>query len=280
MSNDIRAALERLVELDNSSIMEDNQWATKHENAIADAIEALAAEPVGEGPSMAAIDEVMEAKRRWYALGWQEAVAHWAARPAAPPAPEAGEGHWSEGICGDGAAILRDGVMVPIEEVVQALNRIPATPPAPLTDLAARLISESKPMDPEIAEDLTPEARWDLYEGPTAPPAPEPGEVAELVEELNQIAGSLNDDGFFHSCDQLWRAATLLQQLSAPAPVAVPVAVAERLPGEVDCLDEGWAWFFNSRVGWRQAVLPVSPGFTHWLPAHALPLPQGGEGEV
>jgi hypothetical protein len=39
---------------------------------------------------------------------------------------------WTEGICGDGAAILRDGVMIPIEEVVQALNRTPAALPAPL----------------------------------------------------------------------------------------------------------------------------------------------------
>jgi hypothetical protein len=52
-----------------------------------------------------------------------------------------------------------------------------------------------------------------------------------------------------------------------------PVSVSERLPGPEDCLDEGWAWFFSQRIGWRQAVLPVSPGYTHWLPAHALPLP-------
>jgi len=55
------------------------------------------------------------------------ALARWG-RPAAPPAPEVGEveGRWSEGVCGDGAAILFDGVMIPIEEVVQALNRAPA----------------------------------------------------------------------------------------------------------------------------------------------------------
>ena len=52
-----------------------------------------------------------------------------------------------------------------------------------------------------------------------------------------------------------------------------PVPVSERLPGPEDCLDEGWAWFFSPRVGWRQAVLPVSAAYTHWLPAHALPLP-------
>jgi len=40
-----------------------------------------------------------------------------AMRPSAPPASEPGEGRWSEGICGDGAAILCDGAMVPVEEV-------------------------------------------------------------------------------------------------------------------------------------------------------------------
>jgi len=39
----------------------------------------------------------------------------------------------------------------------------PPAPPAPLADLAAKLISESKPMDPEMAEALTPEARWGFY---------------------------------------------------------------------------------------------------------------------
>jgi hypothetical protein len=29
---------------------------------------------------------------------------------------------WTEGICGDGAALLKDGVMMPIEEVVAELN--------------------------------------------------------------------------------------------------------------------------------------------------------------
>jgi hypothetical protein len=45
---------------------------------------------------------------------------------------------------------------------------------APLADLAAKLISESKPMDPEMAEALTPEARWDLYSGPAAHAIPLP----------------------------------------------------------------------------------------------------------
>ena len=65
------------------------------------------------------------------------------------------------------------------------------------------------------------------------------------------------------------RARALLDQ-----PTPQPVAVGERLPGPEDCLDEGWAWFFNKRIGWRQAVLPVSPGYTHWLPANSLPIPE------
>ena len=120
------------------------------------------------------------------------------------------------------------------------------------------------------------------------------GEVAELVEELNQIAGSLNDDGFFHSCDQLWRAATLLEQLSAAAPAVVPIPVSERLPGPDDCapwpdepnatpwcwagkdIDGGWEWAQISMLGLSTNTLGriiAGGGWTHWLPAHAIPLP-------
>jgi hypothetical protein len=67
-------------------------------------------------------------------------------------------------------------------------------------------------------------------------------------------------------------ARAVLAKWGHPTPQLVPVS--ERLPGPEDCLDEGWAWFFNQRIGWRQAVLPVSPGYTHWLPAHALPTPE------
>lgn len=33
---------------------------------------------------------------------------------------------WTEGVCDDGAAILRDGVMVPISELLEHLNRTEA----------------------------------------------------------------------------------------------------------------------------------------------------------
>lgn len=51
VTDPIRAALERLVELDASSCMQDAKWASKYENAIADAIEALAAQPPAPAPA-------------------------------------------------------------------------------------------------------------------------------------------------------------------------------------------------------------------------------------
>jgi hypothetical protein len=66
-------------------------------------------------------------------LNFARAIIPQLSHPATLPAPEVGEGRWSEGVCGDGAAILFDGVMIPVEEVVQALNRAPTVPPAPET---------------------------------------------------------------------------------------------------------------------------------------------------
>ena len=67
---------------------------------------------------------------------------------------------------------------------------------------------------------------------PAAPEAPEAGEVGELADRLGWIAAQLGDIGWSDDSASVARAATLLQQLSAPAPVVVPVAVSERLPGE------------------------------------------------
>ena len=56
--------------------------------------------------------------------------------------------------------------------------------PEPVADLAAKLLAESKPMDPEMAAVLTTEARWDLYEGS---PTPQPEPVAPTDEELDEL---------------------------------------------------------------------------------------------
>jgi hypothetical protein len=72
-------------------------------------------------------------------------------------------------------------------------------------------------------------ARWGC---PTAPPAPEVREVGDLIRCLQIRAASLGAEGanLSQRGDAFYfdRAATLLLQLSAPAPAVVPVAVSER----------------------------------------------------
>jgi hypothetical protein len=109
--------------------------------------------------------------------------------------------------------------------------------------------------------------------GRSAPPAE--GEVAELVECLRRICFDVAPC----DADAITRAADLLGQ-RRPAPVPVPVS--ERLPGDQLC------WWYEpdedddgSGYGGNWTLLRIRGGvsyYTHWLPANALPLPQG-EGE-
>ncbi len=60
-------------------------------------------------------------------------------------------------------------------------------------------------------------------------------------------------------------------------PTIKPVPVAERLPGPEDCDARGWCWYWRpGEECWE--MVPVVTGtldeWTHWLPHHALPLPQ------
>jgi hypothetical protein len=137
-----------------------------------------------------------------------------------------------------------------------------------------------------------------------APAAPEVGEVWDPIAHqayiaFVQICKGNSDDAGTYDKDELLvccalkrldklesdRAATLLQQ-SAPAPAVVPVAVAER-PWEREgwCDEQGRCWFLSSRFfTWSLGSPPVAltrgVGRLHSLPAHAIPLPQAGEGEA
>ena len=88
---------------------------------------ALLAEPEAEGPSEEELYDLADEFNGDPVPAMRAALARWG-RPTPQPKPERVP-HWSEGICGDGAAILRDGVMIPIEEVIAELNRRP-TPEA------------------------------------------------------------------------------------------------------------------------------------------------------
>lgn len=54
-----------------------------------------------------------------------------------------------------------------------------------------------------------------------------------------------------------------------------PVPVSERLPGPGDCDDDGTCWVWNrTAYTWGLFRLDLT-AHSHWLPAHALPLPAG-----
>ena len=122
--------------------------------------------------------------------------------------------------------------------------------------------------------------------GNPAPPPPADGEVAEVMGLFRHWAEAYPDSV---TVDPYWltRAAELLQRLNPPQ----PVPVSERLPEPSDCapwpdepaasawcwvgsdVDGGWSW--EQRSAGCLAAFPDD--FTHWLPAHALPLPEVGE---
>jgi hypothetical protein len=117
-----------------------------------------------------------------------------------------------------------------------------------------------------------------------AEPEPEEPTVMEIIE----LADEIEESGLGQV--DLVRAA--LARWGRPAPQPVPVS--ERLPGPGDCaswpgepeatpwcwagkdIDGGWEWSQISMLGLSTDTLSriiAGGGWTHWLPAHALPLP-------
>jgi hypothetical protein len=263
-------------------------------------IRAALAQPEGEGPSLAEVDEkellrVYCNARRGYCYdgpeddwpkraeraatvhGLRAVLTRWG-RPAARPAPEA-------------APEPRNPTM---DEVMA---------------LAKSFRLEVNDQDALMWLVVTAIAAWgDAFE---APPAPEAGEVGELVAVLLADAECLaaeQPDLMQATNVQLTRAATLLQQQEAriaslrsalaesgravgslisddcsdgfllqvpaevrlaavaTAPAVVPVAVSERLPESGDLDANGRCWVYQN-----------GNSTTHWLSASAIPLPQAEE---
>lgn len=111
------------------------------------------------------------------------------------------------------------------------------------------------------------------------PNPPAEGEVGELVAMMKREAGCAESAGhlvFMEPMDMA-RAAELLEQRHS-----APVPVSERLPRPEDCDAEGRCWLCGKVEGDWRLLNPENTGvpqlkycFTHWLPAHALPLPAG-----
>lgn len=106
---------------------------------------------------------------------------------------------------------------------------------------------------------------------------------ARMADELDHYRQLLLDDrSVTHRLADEARAADLLAQRQPQ-----PVPVSERLPGPGDCDAEGnvWSWRrFDSEgdidngdfwcLAFYEWLEDDDCGFTHWLPASALPLPQ------
>ncbi len=107
---------------------------------------------------------------------------------------------WTEGICGDGAAILKDGVMQPIEDVIAALN-------------AAEL---SQPEVVGLSDD-TIEADFRSWYN---------------ERYRHQYFGAIG----LVECIEWTRYALTRYATPQPSPVPVPVAVVERLLAAIDRL--------------------------------------------
>ena len=212
-----------------------------------------------------------------------------AARPAAPSAPEPVPDKPAESLAArqllEKLARLDDLVGITVAEVRQ------------LADQAAAWLRANPPGQPVAIEPRgcpLPGACSCVVPG--ARPAPEVGEVGDLIRCLQIRAVSLGAEGanLSQRGDAYYfdRAATLLSQLSAPAPAVVPVAKSERLPDSRpeseggDCDAEGRCWVFMPR---RATPFPhwtllwighMQPEHSHWRPASAIPLPQAGEVEA
>jgi len=101
---------------------------------------------------------------------------------------------------------------------------------------------------------------------------------AELVDAYawcvdNYMTASADEDSLIDRA----RAALAKPEPQGPGrPAIKPVPVAERLPTEADCDAEGRCWLTSVDVepGWVTDNPEQCTNWTHWLPYHALPVPQ------
>jgi len=157
----------------------------------------------------------------------------------------------TEGICGDGAAILKDGVMQPIEDVIAALNAAELSQPSPGAALNI------------------------IFNGP---PGPEGGRFIEVETDDGH---SVRAGEWSQRPDGHWR----LRITTALQPSPVPVA--ERLPEDHECCPnprtgkDNWCWGFVQHDAyihfagrWRMMKREwLIDEATHWAQWDALPMP-------
>jgi hypothetical protein len=169
-------------------------------------------------------------------------------------------------------------------ELADALNGHTSLYEGHESELVARArtaLAQPEPSWPPMPVPGDAEGLAEVFWGRYAQPEPEAG---ELVEDLRECADSCTLAEKHGWARVMRRAAELLTRYARPT--IEPVPVSERLPGPEDCDAEGRCWWFNPGVkassnphialsSWRLThMLASKPMGTHWLPHHALPLPQ------
>jgi hypothetical protein len=117
---------------------------------------------------------------------------------------------------------------------------------------------------------------------PLAQPEPE-GPMPEVDDILRLAAIIRKVDGNHDKGAAALAEAILSHPGSRWSPALQPIPVAERLPGAEDCASEGtkhvgccWQVFDDGLGHWALAHRDWADAgdATHWLPYHALPIPQ------
>ena len=162
----------------------------------------------------------------------------------------------------------------------------------PYRAMCAELIELCTPVDsiPQLAERLQKlNALADRARALLAQPEPERLTDEEIIQE------AIKSDLVYRSCDSeetvfcsfteccplnqyiISLARAVLARFGRPTPQ--PAAVSERLPRPEDCTAQGWCWVFH--MDFNTWTLEPSlgrdgkhTGYTHWLPANALPTPE------
>jgi hypothetical protein len=109
---------------------------------------------------------------------------------------------------------------------------------------------------------------WDDWRSRTRATLAQPEPQGPTDEELDDLWDEVAGYYALYSEAKNYARAALIRW---GRPDMEPVPVAERLPGPEDCDAEGWCWWFD---GFNWMLGRFEEWYTHWLPHHALPVPQ------